>query len=235
MSQTTRVRLGRAEKTFARDDERRSAIAKSLRGVYVIVGPGLTRGRSVEEVALAALEGGACAIQLRDKLSPADSIRRAADSLRRLCSDAGALLIINDDPKLARLCAADGVHVGQTDAGIPYCRKVLGFDQIIGKSNANELEAQQSMREGADYIAVGSIFTTKTKLNSRPAGLDILRRVAGDAVAPVVAIGGINADNINAVAAAGADAVCVASAVGEADYPEGATRQLLFQFQSARD
>lgn len=226
--------MDRAKQAEVRDDESRRAIAKSLSGVYVIVGPGLTRGRSIEEVAIAALEGGACAIQLRDKHSPADSIRHAADCLRRLCSDAGSLLIINDDPTLARACAADGVHVGQTDASIPHCRTVLGGRQIVGKSNANETEAQRSVFEGADYIAVGSIFATQTKLDSRPAGLDVLRRVAGDAAAPVVAIGGINADNVGAVAAAGADAVCVASAVGEAYDPEGATRRLIMKFQSAK-
>ena len=180
------------------------------------------------------LGGGACAIQLRDKVSPAATIRRAAAGLRRLCSDAGALLIINDDPALARDCDADGVHVGQTDASISHCRSVLGDSQFVGKSNATVPEAMASIREGADYVAVGSIYSTRTKLNTRPAGLETLREVASTASSPVVAVGGINSSNISAVAESGADAACVASAVTEADDPERATRRLLHEFLAAR-
>ena len=220
-------------KNETRATELRSNITKSLSGIYVIVGPGHTQGRDVLEVARSALGGGACAIQLRDKHSTPDSVRRLAEGLRRLCSDARALLIINDDPWVARACYADGVHVGQTDASISLCRTVLLNRQITGKSNANEMEARQSLREDADYIAVGSIFPTETKMDTRPAGLDVLRRVAATTTAPVVAIGGINAHNVGAVAEAGADAVCVASAVAEADDPEAATRQLLKVFRDA--
>ena len=220
-------------KNDARAAELRCKISKSLSGIYVIVGPGHTQGRDVLEVARSALGGGACAIQLRDKQSTADSVRRWADKLRRLCSDAGALLIINDDPSVARESHADGVHVGQTDASISLCRTVLLNHQITGKSNANEMEAHQSMREGADYIAVGSIFPTETKFDTRPAGLVVLRRVVATKTVPVVAIGGINDRNIGEVAEAGADAVCVASAVAEADDPEAATHQLLKVFRAA--
>ena len=217
----------------ARAAELRSKISKSLNGIYVIVGPSHTQGRDVLEVARSALNGGACAIQLRDKQSTADSVRRWADGLRLLCSDAGALLIINDHPSVARASFADGVHVGQTDASISLCRAVLLNHQIAGKSNANELEAHQSLRDGADYIAVGSIFPTETKIDTRAAGLEVLRRVVSTTTAPVVAIGGINDLNIGAVAEAGADAVCVASAVAEADDPEAATDRLLKEFHAA--
>lgn len=219
--------------TAAAADARRK-IAADLNGIYVIVGPDNTRGRSVLEVARGVLNGGACAIQLRDKHSAEGTVRRSADALRRLCDDAGALLIINDDPWLARSCSADGVHVGQSDVSISECRSVLDFRQITGKSNANEIEAELSLHEGADYIAVGSIFPTRTKPDSRPSGLDTLERVVGFSTAPVVAIGGINVCNVGAVAEAGADAACVVSAVSESDYPEGATRQLLRNFRAPK-
>ena len=185
-------------------------------------------------VARRVLGGGACAIQLRDKASSLATIQRAAADLRRLCSDAGALLIINDDPALARDCGADGVHVGQTDASVPHCRSVLADHQFVGKSNATVPEAIASTREGADYVAVGSIFRTTTKLNTRPAGLETLREVASTAQLPVVAVGGIDFSNVSAVAEAGADAACVASAVTEADDPERATSRLLREFLAAR-
>lgn len=212
--------------------EARQNTAADLNGIYVIVGPDRTRDRSVQDVARGALNGGACAIQLRDKHSNENTLRRSADVLRRLCDDAGALLIINDDPSLARSCSADGVHVGQSDVSICECRSVLDPRQITGKSNANEIEAELSLHEGADYIAVGSIFPTRTKLDSRPSGLDTLRRVAGLSTAPVVAIGGINVCNVGAVAEAGADAVCVVSAVSDSDCPERATRELLRNFRA---
>ena len=185
-------------------------------------------------VARRVLGGGACAIQLRDKVSSLATIRRTAADLRRLCSDADALLVINDDPALARDCDADGVHVGQTDASVPHCRSVLADHQFVGKSNATVPEAIASAREGADYVAVGSIFRTTTKLNTRPAGLETLREVASAAQLPVVAVGGIDFSNIAAVAEAGADAACVASAVTEADDPERATSRLLREFLAAR-
>ena len=137
-------------------------------------------------------------------------------------------------PDIAAEVGADGVHVGQGDLSIAECRAIMGPDQIVGKSNALFDEAITSFNEGADYIAVGSIYTTTTKSDTRPAGLSTLRAVADRVTAPIVAIGGINASSIAAVAQAGADCACVATAVTMAQNPAAATRELVERFGDAR-
>ena len=212
----------------------RRAVASRLDGIYVIVGPTHTRGRSVIEVAHAAIDGGACAIQLRDKTSSPTELLNVAERLRLLCTDAEVLLIVNDDPRMASQVGADGVHVGQSDVSVDMCRSVLNEPQIIGRSNATVDEVKESIQQGADYVAVGAMFQTSTKLDTRPAGLEILTAAVQAANVPVVAIGGINADNIGLIATAGADVACVASAVTSATDPKRATEELLHNFESAR-
>ena len=212
----------------------RHAVASRLKGVYVIVGPAHTCGRSVLDITRAAIDGGACAIQLRDKASSAAEVLEAAAVLQRVCNESDVLFVLNDDPHLAAQIGADGVHVGQTDASVDACRAVLNEHQIVGRSNATVEEVRESLQQGADYVAVGAMFQSSTKLDTRPAGVATLASVVQFADVPVVAIGGINADNIGSIAAAGANVACVASAVTAAADPELATKQLLHNFESAR-
>ena len=212
----------------------RHAVASRLAGIYVIVGPTHSSGRTELDIARAAIDGGACAIQLRDKSSSRTDLVALAEKLRRVCEDASALFIVNDDPRLAAMVGADGVHVGQTDSSIDSCRSVLHGHQIVGRSNATIDEARESIQHGADYVAVGAMFRSSTKLDTRPAGVATLAAVAKFADVPVVAIGGIDADNVASIAAAGANAACVASAVTDAADPERATKELLHNFMSAK-
>lgn len=214
-------------------DSRKQTAAR-ISGVYVIVGSDSTGGPPTLDVARAALEGGACALQLRDKVSSRSELRRAADALRRLCDDAGALLIVNDDPVLARACHADGVHVGQQDASVAECRSLLADEQLVGRSNATLTEASASVEMRADYIAVGAMFPSPTKSDTRPAGVATLREVAALVDIPVVAIGGISLSNVHLVAAAAPDAICVSSAVTGAPDPAQATSDLLRRFRAAK-
>jgi thiamine-phosphate pyrophosphorylase len=214
-------------------DARRDT-ASSMAGVYVIVDPEHTNGRPVIAVAEAALRGGAAAVQYRDKRSEKGAVLATARQLAAACSKAKAVLIINDHADIAVLAGAGGLHVGQKDIPVREARRVLSPGQVIGKSNALVQEALEAEAEGADYIAVGAIFETATKANTRPAGLETLRQVKRSVAVPVVAIGGINEGNAAQVAEAGADVACVATAVTRADDPESAARRLAEAFQSAR-
>ena len=136
----------------------RKATASGLDGVYVIVDPGHTNGRSTVDVAGAALSGGAIAIQLRRKGGPGKEVLDEARRIREMCAETGALFIVNDYSDVARIVDSDGLHVGQGDLPVAAARQVLSPHQIVGTSNALVQEALDSEAETADYIAVGSIF-----------------------------------------------------------------------------
>ena len=229
----------RALKVLERVGERLGAdirrdTAAAMAGVYVIVDPEHTAGRPAAAIAEAALRGGATAIQYRDKKSEKGAVLATARQIAGLCKTSSAVFIVNDYADIARLSGADGLHVGQKDIPVREARRVLEPRQIVGKSNALVQEALEAEAEGADYIAVGAMFETDTKANTRPAGLETLRQVKRSVAAPVIAIGGINHSNVAQVAEAGADGVCVVSAVTLAGNPEDAARRLAGLFQAAK-
>ncbi len=207
-----------------------------VRGLYVIVDPEAAKGRDVVEVAAAALRGGASVIQLRDKTRDKGEVLEVARTLKALCDRHDALFIVNDDADIAFLSEAHGLHVGQTDLPVVEARRVLTPNQIIGRSNNGVEEALESEAQGADYAAVGAIYATTTmgKSGRTALGADLIRNVKQAVSAPVVAIGGINADNITEVARAGADCICVVSAVTYADDPERAAAELVALIQRTR-
>ena len=198
-----------------------------LRGLYVIVDPEHTAGRSPEDITSAALAGGATVIQLRDKISDKGPMLETAMKVSALCKEAGALFFMNDHADVAVLSGAHGLHVGQTDLPVAAARIVLTSDQMIGTSNHAMQEALVSISEEVDYVAVGAIYGTATKEVTVSAGLETLAKIRGDIDGPIAAIGGINASNIGPVIAAGAEMACVISAVGMAANPEAATRELV--------
>ena len=216
-------------------NEIRSERIKKVRGLYVIVDPEATRGRDVVEVAEAALRGGASVIQLRDKTRDKGEVLQVARAIKGLCDDHDALFIVNDDADIAFLSEAHGLHVGQTDLPVGEARRVLAAEQIVGRSNNGVEESLESAGQGADYVAVGAIYATTTmgKSGRTALGPGMIRKVKDAVSAPVVAIGGINADNIAEVARAGADCICVVSAVTFADDVEGAARGLVALMEEA--
>ncbi|MBI4298239.1 MAG: thiamine phosphate synthase [Chloroflexi bacterium] len=224
--------LSKTEEYIARELRRNQA--SKIEGLYVIVDPQATRDRSVLEVAEAALEGGARVIQLRDKTQDKGDVLRVAFRLAALCETYNGIFIVNDHADLALVCGARGLHLGQHDLPIVEARKVLSPLQLIGRSNATVEEALESQAQGADYVAVGSIFPTATKENTRPAGLKTLRRVKELVNLPVVAIGGINETNVSHVVEAGAEAVCVVSAVCMADNPETAAAMIVERIELSK-
>ena len=207
-----------------------------ISGLYVIVDPEATRDRPVLDIAEAALRGGANVIQLRDKLNDAGHVLATARALQELCATHGALFIMNDDAAIALASAADGLHVGQTDLPVPDARRVLSDAQIVGRSNNGVEEALASQAAGADYLAVGAVYATATmgKSARRAVGPETIAAVKAAVSRPVVAIGGIDRTNVAAVVRAGADCVCVVSAVTMADNPEHAARSIVDAIDRAR-
>ena len=214
----------------------RSGYASKIRGLYVIIDPEVTSGRNPVEIARAALSGGAQILQLRDKLREKGETLTLAHSLKDLCTEFGATLIINDHADLASVVGADGLHVGQGDLPVAEARRILQPWQVIGRSNHRPGELEDSQAQGADHVAFGAMYATSTKVSketSIPVGPEGLRAARASVKVPLVAIGGINENNIEAVVRAGADSVCVTAAIGLADDPEGATRRLVRRIEGA--
>jgi len=194
-----------------------------MRGVYAITPDGIATARLVDCVA-AALGGGAAAVQYRSKAGDAELRRAQAFALARLHAARGGLYIVNDDPALAAAVGADGVHLGEDDAGIAAAREVLGADRLIGMSCYDDYaRAEAAVAAGADYVAFGSFFPSSVKPDARRADVSLLQRASALGV-PVVAIGGITADNAGELARAGADAVAVITAVFGVLEPEAVER-----------
>lgn len=203
-------------------------------GLYVIVDPDFCKGRDPVLVAEQALRGGATVIQWRDKRRDKGDQLAELQSLRQLCDRYVALLIVNDHVDLAIAAGAGGVHVGQRDLPIRSVRKMAPAGFVVGCSTNNPEEAQEAQASGADYIAVGRVFPSSTKSNTRDADPETVRSVKNAVSIPVVAIGGITADNVDQVIAAGADAAAVITAVCEAEDVEEAALIISKRFEIAR-
>ena len=199
---------------------------QQIRGLYVIIDTSALKGRRHMELASQAIKGGAKIIQLRDKLLSDKELLPIAQQLRNLCAEHNVLFIINDRLDLALATDADGVHLGQDDLPVPVARRLLPIDKILGSSTTTVEQALATQSEGADYIAVGSIYPTPSKEEAVVVGLERLRQIRRAVTLPLVAIGGINMDNAAEVIAAGAESVAVISAVLQSEDPEEAARQI---------
>ena len=212
----------------------RQAQADKVRGLYVIIDPQVTGGRDPMEIARAAVNGGAKMLQLRDKLRDKGEILALATPLQQLCQENDVMLIMNDHVDLGATVGSAGVHVGQTDMPVDQVRKVLAPHQVLGRSNREFDQLIESQEMGADHVAFGAIYRTTTKGVGRPPqGIEPLRKARELAKVPLVAIGGINLDNVAPVVEAGADAICVTAAVASADNPEAAAIAMVEAIRSA--
>jgi thiamine-phosphate pyrophosphorylase len=173
-----------------------------------------------------AIAGGARVVQYRDKKHVTVDRARQASELASLCRKHGALFIINDDVELAKQVQAAGVHLGREDVSIAQARAQLGPQAAIGVSCYNDLaRAVKAQAEGADYVAFGSFFPSRTKPQAVRAGLELLCEAKQKLHIPVVAIGGITSENGAHLLAAGADALAVIEGVfGQADIRAAAQR-----------
>jgi len=201
-------------------------------GLYVIIDTQALEGRSHIEVAHQVIRGGAKTIQLRDKLLSRRELLFIAQQLKKLCTEHNVLFIMNDYLDLALTADADGLHLGQDDLPLPLARKLLPMDKILGISVTTLDQAVAAESEGADYIAVGSMYPTTSKETAKVVGLETLRQIRQAVTSPLVAIGGITKDNAAEVMAAGADAVAVISAIIQAKVPEEAARQIVTRIEA---
>ena len=194
--------------------------------LYVLITEQFCR-RNWLETAEAALRGGAGCLQLREKsLSDAELLRRAR-RLRDMTARHGALLAVNDRPDIARLAAADIVHVGQDDLCVREIRRIAGTAVLVGKSTHTLEQFETALAEEPDYLAVGPMFPSPTKPQDHIAGPQTLAEAAKRTQLPLAAIGGITAENAASIVQAGASCVCVCGAVIAAEDPEAAARAIL--------
>lgn len=196
--------------------------------LYVITDEQLGRGRPHLELAREAIAGGAEVIQLRDKNASGKKLYEIGLGIRQLTREKKVTFIVNDRVDLAMLVDADGVHIGQTDLPTRAVRRLIGPDKILGVSAASLSEAIQAEADGADYLGVGPIFEARgTKSDAgNPLGLEILQHIKKNCHLPIIAIGGINRENVADVIQAGADAVAIISAIISAENVSESARQI---------
>ncbi|HDS0918503.1 TPA: thiamine phosphate synthase [Pseudomonas putida] len=195
-----------------------------LRGLYAITDSQLLAGRFLSHVE-AALEGGVCLLQYRDKSDDAARRLREAEGLMKLCERYGTQLLINDDAELAARLGV-GVHLGQTDGPLTPARALLGRRAIIGSTCHASLElAAQAASEGASYVAFGRFFNSVTKPGASAANVELLEQARAQVKLPIAVIGGITLDNAAPLVAHGADLLAVIHGLFGADSAQEVTRR----------
>jgi thiamine-phosphate pyrophosphorylase len=182
-------------------------------GLYVIIDPNFSLGRSPAFIAKQAIKGGAKIIQLRDKKASKRRLFDNAKQLSKICKKAGVIFIVNDHIDICNAVDADGVHLGRDDVPLKAARSILKTGKMIGGSASNLREAVIAERLGADYVGVGPVFSTEVKSKVEPVGLKLLKQINNRLNIPVVAIGGINKSNISSVRRTGVKRVAVIRAV----------------------
>jgi thiamine-phosphate pyrophosphorylase len=198
--------------------------------LYLVTSP----NEKILETVESALKGGLTLVQYRDKTAD-DSIRlEEAKKLCQLCHNYGAIFIMNDRVDLALAVDADGVHLGQQDMPIAIARELLGPQRLIGRSTTNSGEMQGAIAEGADYIGVGPVYETPTKIGKSAAGLEYVSYADKNCPIPWFAIGGIDPNNINDVIDAGASRVGVVRSLMEAEQPTLVAQYFLSQLNRVK-
>jgi len=187
-----------------------------VKGLYALTPDSSNTEDLLHRVRL-ALSGGVQVLQYRNKIADAALRLLQARALRELTREFGVTFIVNDDVQLAAKVDADGVHLGAADGEITAARALLGNNRLIGVSCYNQLQlARNAVEAGADYVAFGAFYSSTVKPNAAVASLALLQQARAELQVPIVAIGGISANNGAALVQAGADALAVISAVFDA-------------------
>ena len=187
----------------------------------------LKEGQTLLSVCEDVLSSGATLLQIREKDLDANSFEVEAAKLKELCARYKVPYVVNDSVEIALAIDADGVHVGQSDIKGRDIRRMIGSDKILGISAGTTQEAIAAENAGADYIGVGAVFGTSTKKNARNLTVEKLKEIGSAVSIPVVAIGGINGNNLMELSGSGVDGVAVVSAIFAAEDPGKATAELL--------
>ncbi|MBY5426858.1 thiamine phosphate synthase [Rhizobium leguminosarum] len=203
--------------------------------LYLVLDPDLCAGIGMVETARLAVAGGATMVQLRDKHAGTIRMIETGRALKQALDGTGALLIVNDDVEAAIAIGADGLHIGQEDMDARKARAMVGAEMILGLSVESEALANAVDPDLIDYTGVGPVFATPTKADHKqPIGFDGLARLVKASPVPSVAIGGLKADHIAEVFAAGASGLAVVSAICGTPDPEAATRRIAAEFRKVR-
>ncbi|MGR9236675.1 thiamine phosphate synthase (plasmid) [Rhizobium leguminosarum] len=203
--------------------------------LYLVLDPDLCAGIGMVETARLAVAGGATMVQLRDKHAATIGMIETGRALKQALEGTGALLIVNDDVEAAIAIGADGLHIGQEDMDAHKARTMIGPDMILGLSVETAPLAAAVDPGLVDYTGVGPVFATPTKADHKqPIGFDGLAKLVKASPVPSVAIGGLKADHVAQVFAAGAKGVAVVSAICGTPDPEAATRHIGAEIRKAR-
>lgn len=202
-----------------------------MKGVYLVTDRRLLNGHSLEEVVSAAVNAGVCCVQLREKDISTREFLDVAKRLKALMKQHSVPLVINDRIDIAMAVDADGVHIGQSDMPYVLARKMLKPDAIIGLSVESWEDVELAQTLDVDYIGVSPVFATPTKTDTKtPWGLEGIAKIKSYSKHALVAIGGININNIKSVIKSGADSVAVVSAICSAEDPYKASAELISSF-----
>ena len=194
--------------------------------LYAVTDRSWLNGESLYSQVEKALKGGATFIQLREKELDKETFLEEAKELKKLCREYRVPFVINDNVEIAEACGADGVHVGQSDMEAGDVRARLGEDKIIGVSADTVEQALLAQRHGADYLGVGAVFPTGSKADASDVDHETLKAICQAVKIPVIAIGGINRENVMELAGSGICGVAVISAIFGARDIERAARDL---------
>ncbi len=194
--------------------------------LYAITDSGLLKNKSLGEAVREAILGGADMIQLREKNASGEELRKLAKEVLEVTREYNIPLIINDDPELCAEVGADGVHIGQNDMDIISARRILGNDKIIGVSAKTAEQAVYAEKNGADYIGVGAAFGTDSKKDAACIPHEMYSIIRNAVSLPIIAIGGINKYNIEALKGLGINGAAVISAIFGNENIEGNSKEL---------
>ena len=201
-------------------------LTKDMMRLYAVTDRSWLRGQTLFEQVEQTLIGGATLVQLREKELDEETFLREAVELAKLCHRYGVPLLINDNVEIARRSGADGVHVGQDDMEAASVRSLLGSDMIVGVTAKTVEQALRAQEAGADYLGSGAVFGSATKLNAKPMTKELLGSICHAVSIPVVAIGGINRNNILDLAGTDISGVAVVSGIFAAEDIEAECRYL---------
>jgi thiamine-phosphate pyrophosphorylase len=201
-------------------------VDKSSMLLYAVTDRTRLKGRSLTDVVEEAIKAGITFLQLREKHLDNDSFLQLAREIKSITDKYKIPYVINDNVEVAMSCGADGVHVGQDDMAARDARRIIGPDKILGVSAQTVEQAVLAEKNGADYIGVGTVFPTSTKLDAEAVSFETLKEICEAVSIPVVAIGGINKDNAMKLAGSGIDGIAVVSAIFAQEDITSAVREL---------
>ncbi len=203
--------------------------------LYLVTDRKQLLGRDILDVVSRAVDGGVTLVQLREKEATAREFLTIGRKIKELLTDKGIPLIINDRIDIALALDADGVHLGRDDMPIGIARRMLGRSKIIGLSAETLEDVRSPDMKYADYIGVSPVYTTPTKPELKSAlGIEGLRKIREATKLPLVAIGGMKADNCREAVENGADGIAVVSAICSSPDPEKAAREILSNIKKGR-